>query len=108
MNLHQNQTTGFIKRLLIHQNDGDKGEFSVMAPNVIDDDNSTRQKTWIKHIFIPKISKWIVSMDVDYEDGKKTAFDTVESLSLINLTEYNLLYNELKMKYGEYMVKVSV
>lgn len=47
-------------------------------------------------------------METDYEERKKSAFDNVESLSLINLTEYNQLYNDLKLKYGEHMVKVSI
>lgn len=107
LNLHQNLTTGFIKRFIAELKDCDTPEMILMAPNVVDE-NSTRQITWIKHVFIPKISKWIVSMEADCDERKKSAFDSVESLSLINLTEYNQLYNDLKTKYGEHMVKVNV
>lgn len=37
----------------------------------------------------------------------KCEFENIESLSLINLEDYIKLYNELKVKYGEHMVKVS-
>lgn len=78
---------------------------SVLAPNEANE-NFTRQTTWIKHVFKPKVLKWIVSMEDDYEKKQKTAIDSVASLSLINLSEYNQLYNELKVKYGAHMVKV--
>lgn len=55
---------------------------------------------------MPKISKWLISVEPDNGDRQKSAFSTIESLSLINLTEYNQLYNDLKVKYGENMVKV--
>lgn len=107
MNLNQNQTTGFIKRFVVHLKDFENAELIFMAPNVVDE-NITRQIPWIKHVFMPKISKWMVSMEDACEDRKKSAFDAIESLSLINLTEYNQLYNDLKVKYGEHMVKVRV
>lgn len=37
----------------------------------------------------------------------KCVFENIESLSQINLEDYIKLYNELKVKYGEHMVKVS-
>lgn len=104
LNLHQNRTTGFIKRFVVHLKNSENSEMVLMAPN-IDDENSTRQIAWIKSVFIPKITKWIVSMETDYEERKKSIFDAIESLSQINLTEYNQLYNDLKVKYGEHMVK---
>lgn len=105
LNLHQNQTTGFIKRFVVHLKTDENTQMVFTAPNIIDE-NSQRQITWIKHVLLPKISKWAVSMEVDNDERKKTVFDTIESLSLINLTEYNQLYNDLKVKYGEHMVKV--
>lgn len=77
----------------------------VRVPNEANE-NYSRQTDWIKGIFIPKISKWFSSMAENYEEKQKSVFDSVESLSLINLSEYNQLYNDLKIKYGEHMVKV--
>lgn len=82
-------------------------EITFMTPNIIDE-NAMREVTWMKNVFLPKISKWIVSMEPDDKERKKSAFDTVQSISLISLTEYNQLYNDLKVKYGEHMVKVGI
>lgn len=107
LNLHQNQTTGFIKRFVVHLKDFEIAEMIFMAANVADE-NITRQIPWIKYVFMPKISKWMVSMEINCEERKKSTFEGIESLSLINLTEYSKLYNDLKLKYGEHMVKVRV
>lgn len=76
---------------------------NLLAPNEAND-NASRQTNWVKQVFTPKILKWIGSIDSD--ERKKSTFESIESLSLINLSEYNQLYNELKVKYGEHMVKV--
>lgn len=107
LSLLKNQTTGFIKRFKIKLNDIDNG-CAEMFVNVSNEDanNFVRQSAWIKSIFIPKILKWMISID-DYEmKSEKSEFNSIESLSLINITEYNQLYNDLKVKYGEHMVKV--
>lgn len=109
LNLLKNQTTGFIKKFAIQLNDHEDGtsNMNVVAPNDADE-NFTRQLNWINSIFMPKISKWIISMDEQYADKPKSVFESIESLSLVNLTEYNQLYNDLKVKYGEHMVKVCI
>lgn len=63
-------------------------------------DDEAKQRTWVQHVLFSKLLKWINSMD-DEPNGVR-----VESLSLVSLEEYNVLYNELKIKYGENMVKV--
>lgn len=107
MNLLQNQTTGFIKKFIVqlNHNENDGAEMSIKIPNE-DNENFSRQLTWLTGVFMPKISKWLISVEQDDKDRQKSAFSTLESLSLINLTEYNQLYNDLKVKYGENMVKV--
>lgn len=92
---------------MVQLNTSENLEMVFLAPNSTDE-NAMRQVTWMKHVFVPKVSKWIVSMEADDEERKKSAFDTIESLSLISLTEYNQLYNDLKVKYGEHMVKVGI
>lgn len=64
-------------------------------------DCENRLLNWIERIFLPKIRKWIES-----SAGAKRN-QTIESLALVNVREYNELYNQLKIKYGENMVKVS-
>lgn len=107
MNLLQNQTTGFIKKFIVQLNHNENGgaEMNIKVPNE-DNENFSRQLTWLTGVFMPKISKWLISVEQDDNDRQKSAFSTLESLSLINLTEYNQLYNDLKVKYGENMVKV--
>lgn len=107
MSLLKNQTTGFIKKFILQLNDFENGstDMIVRVRNEVNE-NYSRQTDWIKGVFIPKISRWFTSMAENYEEKQKSAFDSVESLSLINLSEYNQLYNDLKLKYGEHMVKV--
>lgn len=109
LNLLQNQTTGFIKKFAIQLNDNANGvsDMNVIAPNDADD-NFIRQSNWITSIFMPKILKWTISMDETYDEKSNSIFESLESLSLISLTEYNELYNHLKVKYGEEMVKVKL
>ncbi|XP_031629782.1 probable tRNA (uracil-O(2)-)-methyltransferase [Contarinia nasturtii] len=108
LNLLQNQTTGFIKKFVVHLSDSNNELTSEMVIKAANDgtDHFTRQSNWIKNVFFPKILKWITSMNDRYEDRQKSAIDGVESHSLINSSEYNELYNDLKAKYGENMVKI--
>lgn len=110
MNLLHNQTTGFIKRFIIQLKDTDNSHADMILTVANEaNENTTRQIAWITSIFMPKISKWLISMgQADNDDRQKSVFDTLDSLSLINLTEYNQLYNDLKVKYGENMVKVCI
>lgn len=109
LNLLHNQTTGFIKRFIIqlNGNEDENAEMIATVPNEANE-NESRQITWISRIFMPKIAKWLTSIDQDDNERKKSSFDSLESLSLMNLTEYNQLYNDLKVKYGENMVKVRL
>lgn len=105
----KNQTTGFIKQFAIQLIPDDDGSarINVMAPNCTDE-NSKRQSNWIGNIFMPKISKWIISLEENYKEKSSSEFESIDSLSLIDLSEYNQLYNDLKVKYGENMVKVCM
>lgn len=71
-----------------------------------DNDRSADYKmkliNWIERIFLPKIQKWIDSGACVQSDDQ-----SIQSLALVDLHEYNELYNELKVKYGENMVKVN-
>lgn len=105
LDLFQSQTTGFIKKFIVQLTESDhESSLCFLAP-IHENENSTRQTKWIRHVFTPKILKWTASMQTNNDRRKKSAFDSIESLSLINLSEYNQLYNELKVKYGEHMIK---
>ncbi|KAG7168282.1 putative tRNA (uracil-O(2)-)-methyltransferase-like 2 [Homarus americanus] len=57
---------------------------------------------WVQKNVLPKLMKWTGEVD---EDG------TVEnkgSLRLVDVQEYNQLYQKLKIKYGQSLVKVEV
>lgn len=86
----------------------DKSELTatVLNHSTESDEHFTRHRGWIKHSFLPKPTKWMTSMTNENLQAK-CEFENIESLSLINLEDYIKLYNELKVKYGEHMVKVS-
>lgn len=61
---------------------------------------------WVERCLLPRIIKWSHSFQNENSiAGTETS--RVESLGLIDLEEYNELYNELKTKYGLDMVKVD-
>lgn len=106
-NLVKNQTIEFIKRFVIQTKSLENGAINAeFLASSTADEHFTRQFNWLKSIFAPKIAKWNISMQSNDNAKPKSAFDAVESLTMINLSEYNQLYNELKVKYGERMVKV--
>lgn len=71
--------------------------------NVIGSPNNN----WVERCLLPRIIKWSGSFQNDNSiAGTETS--RVESLGLIDLEEYNELYNELKLKYGLDMVKVDI
>lgn len=71
----------------------------------IGDELDKRAFTWMKHCLLPKLVKWC---DQECVDDSQGIVSNVPSLSLVDIEEYNDLYNELKIKYGLEMVKVSV
>lgn len=77
---------------------------NLISIDVIGDEVDTKIFTWIKHCLLPKMVKWC-----DQELGEECQgfVSNVQSLSLVDIEEYNDLYNELKAKYGLEMVKVS-
>lgn len=77
---------------------------NLISIEVIGDELDKKVYTWIKHCLLPKLVKWC-----DQELGEEcqgSVSNSVQSLSLVDIEEYNDLYNELKMKYGLEMVKV--
>lgn len=56
---------------------------------------------WLQHALLTKLKRWME------ENVDETSTYSTGSLSLLNLSQYNELYNHLKVKYGEHMVKVS-
>lgn len=65
--------------------------------------SNSPNEQWLQYCLLPKFTKWWTSFADDTESSER-----IESLSLINIEEYNQLYNELKDKYGIDMVKVSL
>lgn len=93
----------FSLEMFVENGNGGSGELTARISS--DDNRSTDSETklinWIERTFLPKIQKWIESAAGGQND------QTMQSLALVNLQEYNELYNRLKMKYGMDMVKVS-
>lgn len=84
---------------------GTDGEGELIATLLPDNERSAdceaKLINWIERKFMPKMQKWIESAAGGQSD------QTMESLALVDLQAYNELYNRLKIKYGEDMVKVS-
>lgn len=79
----------------------DDGSICIEYPvNAGESNNSS----WLEKCFHPRFVKWCLSF-VDDDDEQNGSART-ESLALVDLEEYNQLYNELKEKYGLDMVKV--
>lgn len=64
------------------------------------DEDTGKQKKWLEENFFTKFIKWVDSVD------EKQPENALQSMGLINLEEYNELYNTLKIKYGQRMVEV--
>lgn len=54
---------------------------------------------WLIKVVQPKLLKWA-------SDPENNSSPKLKSLSMIDLEEYNTLYNDLKVKYGTEMVKI--
>lgn len=70
-----------------------------------EDDGSTSPEVragvvWVQKNILPKLIKWTAEV---LEDGK---VEDRGSLKLVNIQEYNQLYQQLKMKYGKPLVKM--
>lgn len=91
---------------LITQTDEPQLTATILNHSTESDEHFTRHRGWIKHSFLPKLTKWMTSM-TKQNLQTKCEFENIESLSLIKLEDYIKLYNGLKVKYGEHMVKVS-
>ncbi|KAG4076749.1 hypothetical protein HA402_002036 [Bradysia odoriphaga] len=77
---------------------------NLISVEVIGDDESDKKVfVWIKHCLLPKLVKWC---DQEESENGQGIVSNVPSLSLVNIEEYNDLYNELKTKYGLEMVKI--
>lgn len=96
----------FYLELITQQTNQPHLTATILNHSTESDEHFTRHHGWIKHRFLPKLTKWMTSM-ANENPQAKCEFENIESLSLINLEDYIKLYNELKVKYGEHMVKVS-
>ncbi|KAL4714524.1 hypothetical protein ACJJTC_006570 [Scirpophaga incertulas] len=63
----------------------------------VSDSNSKPQK-WLEKVVLPQLSKWCNEIKPSFQICK-------ESLSLIPKEKYYIKYNEMKLKYGKYMVE---
>lgn len=104
-NFKTNQINGFERAFVIAlknaKNNADELNASIINPNKCSE-YAIRLTNQLKNVFLPKIAKW---MKYEHVQQNSTAY-SVESISLINLQEYNQLYNDLKIRYGERMTKV--
>lgn len=77
---------------------------NLISIEAIGDELDKKVFTWMKHCLLPKLVRWC---DHELGEGSQGTVSSVQSLSLVDIEEYNDLYNELKVKYGLEMVKVS-
>lgn len=77
---------------------------NLISVEVIGDEPDKRAFTWIKYCLLPKLVRWC---DHELGEDSQGTVSSVQSLSLVDVEEYNDLYNELKIKYGLEMVKVG-
>lgn len=68
--------------------------------HVSESETGSTSHKWLESNLFPKLLKWMDSAD---EPQKGFA---MASHSLVNAEEYNVKYNELKLKYGKRMVEV--
>jgi tRNASer (uridine44-2'-O)-methyltransferase len=64
-----------------------------------DDEDCSKNQIWLKSKFFPCLIKWMHSKNENCDPK-------INSLSLISVEKYTLLYNRLKEKYGTEMVKI--
>lgn len=106
------QKSFFIELKCPSVEDGRSKQFQLKATVIkhhaeVDSDSLARQCGWVKYSLLPKIFKWMTSTENEKQDQAKCEFENVGSLTQLNLEAYIELYNELKVKYGEHMVKVN-
>lgn len=63
-------------------------------------ENHEKTLYWLSEVFFPKFFNWAV-----HEKGSKS---TISSLSLISVKMYFQLYNQLKAKYAQPLMDVSL
>lgn len=79
---------------------------NVISIEAIADESDKKLFTWMEHCLLPKLVKWCDQEPFDHDGSGLVS--NVQSLSLVDIEEYNDLYNELKLKYGVEMVKVNM
>jgi hypothetical protein len=79
---------------------GEKREIHLNI--IIEDEVESASKNWLKQTLFPKFIRWAETAKISHEDGSSTT----SSLSLVDIVEYNQLYQKLKKKYGPEMLKV--
>jgi len=57
---------------------------------------------WLSSQLLPRLEKWALKAQVSKDSPELS----IQSLSLVNKEKYNTLYQTLKKKYGQEMVKV--
>lgn len=106
LGLQNTESIDTSKKFIIEAKNRNNNAAELVVSVLKDGSESTdlleRDCKWIKHAFTSKVVRWIETME-DTEDSI-----IHQSISLLNLEEYNQLYNDLKVKYGEHMVKVKL
>ena len=58
---------------------------------------------WLKETLLPKLKTWAETIKL--EDINATQ-EKIHSLALVDVEEYTMVYNEMKSKYAESLIKV--
>lgn len=81
---------------------------SVSLEVLTDQDECDPSLVWLKKQLLPQLHKWIFSHhDKDESEASDTCLPKA-SHTLISTEKYAHLYQDLKNKYGQQMVKVSI
>ncbi|XP_068210125.1 probable tRNA (uracil-O(2)-)-methyltransferase isoform X2 [Palaemon carinicauda] len=94
------QSTTALPRINYSFRLGDSGiVFAVITGEDCEVNTSDSNVLWLKNSVLPKLAKWATEIE---EDGTKPERG---SLTLLNVQEYNELYQRLKVKYGHPLVE---
>jgi tRNASer (uridine44-2'-O)-methyltransferase len=74
-------------------------ELSICTPQPQESPFDPKSLVFLRSILFPKVQKWMANPIVDRADS-------VRSLQLVNIVDYNQLYANLKEKYGSPMVEI--
>lgn len=68
--------------------------------------NKEETNRWLEYVFKPKFTKWCLISRTHLQNPEDFNITMKKSLNLIDMENYNELYQELKQKYQSTLLKV--